>query len=173
MNKVKPLILIFVLLLTANCATVKKSEYYPADNKYDKKICILYHYTKMRNNVAVLLTEKLKADNIMVITDNAFNINKYNPKEYDLVVVFSGIHAFIPDAYPANYLYKYKNEKNIIHVFFTFLKGKGITEGKDYNSEIDSIAAASLKENTTALVDKIYELIIKKNSKRPVRPSGW
>jgi hypothetical protein len=150
-----------LIFFIVGCATFKKSEYYPEDNKYDKKICILYHYTKFRDGIIKQLLDKLKNNNIVVITDDAYNIKNYNPKDYDLIVVFSGIHAFIPDAYPRTYLEKYKDKKNIIHVFYTFLTKKGITidtgEGK-----IDTITAASVKSNSEDLTESIYQLIMKK-----------
>jgi hypothetical protein len=154
-------ILIYMILFFG-CATIKMRENYPPDNNYDKKIAILYHNTKFRTDIVDQLIEKLEAKNILVVVDDAFNTKKYDPKLFDLVVVFSGIHAFIPDAYPNAYIQKYKNEKNIIKVFYTYFSKKGITERTGVKDKIDTITAASMAVNKSGLIDSIYELILNK-----------
>jgi len=81
-----------------------------------------------------------------------------------VIVVFSGIHAFIPDAYPNAYIYKHKNEKNIIKVFYTYLTKKGITVKTGIKNKVDTITAASMKKNKEGLIEEIYKLIMEKMS---------
>ncbi len=152
---------VFILILSG-CETIKKNEYLSINNQYEKKICILYSSTKFRNEIIKRLVDSFKETNILIIVDDIFNAEKYNPQEYNLVVVFSGIHVFFPDLYPGHYLDKYKNEKNIIHVYLTFLTPEGITTKIGNNDNIDTITAASDKKNIEGLVVKLSELIMNK-----------
>jgi hypothetical protein len=170
-NKVKFYSAIFLILPVIACTTIKKNEFYPQNNKPEtqntvtqdqispKRIVILYHGTKFRDEIVKHLVEKLVADNIEVIIDDASKGKNYDPKQYDQVVVFSGIHAFIPDAYPNDYLFRHKNEKNIIKVFYTYLTRKGVTVKTGIEDKFDTITAASMKINSEELVKNIYDLI--------------
>ena len=167
MSKKYLLMLLITTVLLVSCITVKKVEYEPVNNKNEnytdrKKILILYHGTEFRDESVSGLKEKLLADDITVIVDDASKGKNYDPGFYDIVVVFSGIHAFIPDAYPNDYIFKHKNEKNIIKVFYTYLTKKGITVRTGIKNKVDTITAASMDSNKDGLVEEIYKLIMEK-----------
>jgi hypothetical protein len=154
-------IILFSSILIFGCVTIKKSEYLP-DKKEYKKICILYHYSDFRKKIIDELITKFRNINCKVTVDSAFKTKEHPPDKYDLVIIFSGIHAFVPDYLPANYIHIYKNNRNIIHVFMTFLTEKGITIDTDYPDIADTITAASVKLNRNDLIQNIYDLSIKK-----------
>jgi hypothetical protein len=160
----KKIILLFSTLFIFSCLTVSKAEYLP-DKKEYKKICILYHYSKFRKGIVDELIPKFKNIGCMVTVDSAFKTNEYPPDKYDLVIIFSGIHAFNPDYFPANYIHKYKNDRNIIHVFMTFLSDKGIAVETDNPDIVDTITTASKKINKDDLIKNIFDLAIKKLGK--------
>lgn len=154
-------ILIFFLLLLLSCATIPKKEHVVnASKKYD--ICILYHKSKIRNSIVDGLLEKFNASGLNIIVDDAFNIKDHPPDNYRAVIIFSGIHAFIPDAYPRNYIWKYRDKENIIHVFMTFFTKKGVSIRYKKRNKIDTVAAASVKENSDNIVEIIYDLTLLK-----------
>ena len=158
---------IFVLQMffISGCATIPKKEFTPANtDSSQKRVCILYHASKFRNEVIYNLTKKLNENNIHVTIDDVVKFKEHSPKKYDLVIVFSGMHAFIPDAYPRNYLWKNKNSKNILHVFCTFFTRKGVTIRSNTTNGIDTISAASIKKNNNELLNIVFDMVIKKLS---------
>lgn len=160
----KKLFFILILISFFSCKTiVKKQENISINTEKEITVCILYHKTNFRDQVVTKLKEKLLEKKVNVIIDDAFKAKEHDPKKYSYVIVFTGIHAFIQDAYPFNYFIKYKKEKNILKIFCTFLSKNSNKKGLIYKENIknrpDTISLASLNINIDILVDKIIEVL--------------
>src|SRR4030042_2747290 len=160
----KKIFILFMFLTLLSCKTIiHKQEYKSINIEKEISICILYHKTNFRDSVVSRLKEKLLEKNVNVIIDDAFNAKNHDPKKYTYIIIFTGIHAFIQDAYPFNYFIKYKKDKNILKVFCTFLtknsNKKGLTFKESIKNKPDTISLASITINIDILVEKIIEIL--------------
>jgi len=160
----KNFVVLLIFLAVLNCKTiVQKQEIKSNNTEKEVSICILYHKSNFRETVVSKLKEKLLEKNVNVIIDDAFKTKEHSPEKYTYVVVFTGIHAFIPDSYPFNYFVKYKKNKNILKIFCTFLtknsNKKGLTFKENIKNKPDTISLASINSNIDILVDKIIEVL--------------
>jgi uncharacterized protein (UPF0297 family) len=148
---------VLILMLPLSCKTTKK-EIIESQVPRPKKIAILYHYTTFRETVIDSLVKQLSTTSLVTV-DNAYRSRDYNPEEYDLIIVFSGIHALIPDAAPRVVIRRFKRKTRVIHVFCTYYSKKGVTVTKGGVGKVDTITAASVDKNISPLTRTLYKVV--------------
>lgn len=131
-----------------------------------KKVCILYSPSKYKEKLLEKVEVSLKGTNVFIEKDTFKNIEKYNPKDYDAILLLSGIAAFIPYPKATKYIKKNNYSSNIVYFCATYLEKEDVYGFLDKN-KIDAITAASEEENidetAKKIVDEIYKIILESN----------
>ena len=137
------------------------SQTYEVENP-KAKVCILYYKTKYKLEVIKKLVEKLNNENISVYSDIIKNMNKYNPYDYNVIIILSGAAMFNPYPGAVKYLKKHNYAKNIIYFCAVYAKNTayGISIDK---KKVDAITAASeidnVKETTKKIIERVFQII--------------
>ena len=136
---------------------------YPVEDINNKiKICIIYDKTKYKNQIVNELEMKLNEKEITIYKDLIININKYDPDDYNAIIILSGVFIFTPNPLVTMYIKKHDYKKNII--YFCSTKYKESSYGFLDQNKIDTITSASsnnIKEITHRILDNLYKIINK------------
>jgi hypothetical protein len=131
----------------------------------NKKIVIIYNQTKFKKQVVPKLEKKLLELNFIVTKDFLNKLYNYNPNDYDVVVIMSGIAAFTPYPVATNYIRKYDYKDNIVYYCAAFTSSLiyGFLEKK----RLDAVTSASKTDNVDMTVNLIMEKILKVANRIP------
>ena len=125
------------------------------DINIKNKVCIIYIKTKYKQEIAKELENKLKEKDLIVKKDLIRNIKKYNPDDYDVFIILSGVKIFTPNPMVTIFIKKYNYNKNII--YFCSTEYKESAYGFLDQDKIDVITSASEKSNKNKIVNEIIE----------------
>jgi hypothetical protein len=116
---------------------------------------IIYESTKYKDEIVNKLEKELINKNITIKKDLLNNIDKYNPYDYNAVIILSGVAIFSPRPLTTMYIKKYNYNRNIIY-FCTTGNRKAAYGILDQN-KIDIITSASRNNNADEMVKIILE----------------
>lgn len=139
----------FLFLFTNNASSE------PLSNNAD--VCIIYAKSKYKLMLVEEIEKKLSDREIKIVKDLLKNINNYNPADYKVIVILSGIAVFTPYPQATRYIRKHDYAKNIIYFCTAYTKSAvyGFLDG----NRIDAITAASEKDNIENTADEIVTKI--------------
>ena len=124
-------------------------------------VCIIYAKSNYKLILIEAIEKRLSNKSISIVKDQLKNINNYDPADYKVVVILSGIAVFTPYPQATKYIRKHDYAKNII--YFCASSTKSAVYGFLDGDRIDAITAASEEENientTNEIVTKIFEII--------------
>ena len=136
--------------------------FYSEENKIkkeNKNVCFLYYKSKYKLELMKEIENKLLDMNFTVKKDLINNMDQYNPKDFDIVVIFSGIKAFSPYPKAIKYIKKHDYAKNIIY-FCAASAVKESVYGFLDAEKIDAISSASEIDNISNTSDTIIKRIL-------------
>ena len=139
------------------------SSLYPEDKVNNNvKICIIYDKTKYKVEIINELEKILKEKEVIINKDSIININKYNPDDYNAIIILSGVLIFTANPMVTMYIKKHDYKKNII--YFCSTKYEEAAYGFLDQDKIDAITSASSNNaNVIAnkIMDNLYNIISK------------
>ncbi len=157
MIKIKQTTTLIIILLISIFTLYSQDQKTNNEKKSPTDVCIIYAKSKYKLALTDAIENRLIKENFNVIKDQLKNINNYDPANYAVVVILSGVVAFTP--YPKATMYIKKNNyaKNIIYFCAAFIESTvfGFLDG----DRIDAITAASDLDNIEKTADEIIKEI--------------
>ena len=160
MNIIKSKIIFYLIFLTCLLFLLSNNtNSQTTDNNAD--VCIIYAKSNYKLKLVEAIEKILLKKDITILKDQLKNINNYDPSDYKVIVILSGIAVFTPYPKATRYIKKHDYAKNII--YFCTASTKSAVYGFLDGDRIDAITAASEEDNlentTDEIVTKIYEII--------------
>ncbi len=161
MNISKSKIFFLAIILTFLLSFFTYDIYSAETTSSKADVCIIYAKSNYKLKLADKIEKRLIKENVTVVKDLIINIKDYDPSDYKVIVILSGIAVFNPYPRATSYIKKHDYAKNIIYFCAAYVPEA--VYGFLDSDRIDAITAASKEDNledtTEEIVAKIFELI--------------
>jgi hypothetical protein len=122
---------------------------------FAKSVCIIYYESDFKTEIVKRLEQKFLEQGVSTVKDKLKNINKYDPEDFDAVIILSGMAAFLPYPQATIYISKHKYRENIVYFCASYIPDA--VYGFLDSNKIDALTSASKKENIEPTVNMIME----------------